>query len=132
MLDGSGTTTYGFDELGSPTSVASPGPKTVGYRYDLDGNRAKLIYPDSTAVNYAYDKAGRLASLTDWASRTTGFSYYDCWVDDARLVVLNARSAASRGAHIMTRTRVTRSLGKELPAMLPKAGDFSGVSSRVP
>lgn len=38
----------------------------------------------------------------------TGFSYYDCWVDDARLVVLNARSAAARGAQIHTRTRVTR------------------------
>jgi glycerol-3-phosphate dehydrogenase len=37
-----------------------------------------------------------------------GFSYYDCWVDDARLVVLNARSAAKRGASILTRTRVTR------------------------
>src|SRR5690606_8759720 len=36
-----------------------------------------------------------------------GFSYSDCWVDDARLVVLNALDAAERGAHIMTRTRVT-------------------------
>ncbi len=36
-----------------------------------------------------------------------GFAYYDCWVDDARLVVLNARSAALRGSRIATRTRVT-------------------------
>ena len=36
-----------------------------------------------------------------------GFAYHDCWVDDARLVVLNARSAAARGARIATRTRVT-------------------------
>jgi len=34
-----------------------------------------------------------------------GFVYYDCWVDDARLVVLNARSAAAHGATIQTRTR---------------------------
>jgi len=34
-----------------------------------------------------------------------GFVYYDCWVDDARLVVLNARSAARHGATILTRTR---------------------------
>jgi glycerol-3-phosphate dehydrogenase len=34
-----------------------------------------------------------------------GFSYYDCWVDDARLVVLNARSAAQKGAQILPRTR---------------------------
>jgi len=34
-----------------------------------------------------------------------GFAYSDCWVDDARLVVLNARDAANRGARIFTRTR---------------------------
>jgi glycerol-3-phosphate dehydrogenase len=34
-----------------------------------------------------------------------GFEYSDCWVDDARLVVLNALDAHERGAHIMTRTR---------------------------
>jgi len=37
----------------------------------------------------------------------TGFSYYDCWVDDARLVVVNARSAAARGARILPRTRLS-------------------------
>ncbi|MFV0299034.1 MAG: glycerol-3-phosphate dehydrogenase [Hyphomicrobiaceae bacterium] len=36
-----------------------------------------------------------------------GFSYWDCWVDDARLVVLNARQAADLGAIILPRTRVT-------------------------
>ncbi len=36
-----------------------------------------------------------------------GFSYWDCWVDDARLVVLNARVAANRGAVISPRTPVT-------------------------
>ena len=35
-----------------------------------------------------------------------GFEYSDCWVDDARLVVLNARDAAERGAEIMVGTRV--------------------------
>lgn len=33
------------------------------------------------------------------------FSYSDCWVDDSRLVVLNAMDAAQRGASIHTRTR---------------------------
>ena len=36
---------------------------------------------------------------------TRGFEYSDCWVDDARLVVLTARDAALRGADIRTRTR---------------------------
>ncbi|TVQ57362.1 MAG: glycerol-3-phosphate dehydrogenase [Rhodobacteraceae bacterium] len=35
-----------------------------------------------------------------------GFAYYDCWVDDARLVVLNAVDAARRGAEVLTRTAV--------------------------
>ena len=35
------------------------------------------------------------------------FEYSDGWVNDARLVVLNARDAADRGAIIRTRTKVT-------------------------
>ena len=35
------------------------------------------------------------------------WEYSDGWVDDARLVVLNARDAAARGAVIRTRARVT-------------------------
>jgi glycerol-3-phosphate dehydrogenase len=35
-----------------------------------------------------------------------GFAYSDCWVDDSRLVVLNAIDAAARGATIRTRTRL--------------------------
>lgn len=34
-----------------------------------------------------------------------GFEYYDCWVDDARLVVNNAIDAAERGATIKTGVR---------------------------
>lgn len=36
---------------------------------------------------------------------TRGFAYSDGWVDDARLVVLNALDARERGAHVATRTR---------------------------
>ncbi len=36
-----------------------------------------------------------------------GFEYSDCWVDDARLVVLNALDAAQRGARIMPRTKLS-------------------------
>jgi len=38
---------------------------------------------------------------------TRGFVYSDGWVDDARLVVLNARDAADRGATVLTRWRCT-------------------------
>jgi glycerol-3-phosphate dehydrogenase len=36
------------------------------------------------------------------------YEYSDCWVEDSRLVALNARDAEARGATIMTRTKVTR------------------------
>ena len=36
-----------------------------------------------------------------------GFEYSDCWVDDARFVVLNARDAADKGAAVHVRTKVT-------------------------
>ena len=34
------------------------------------------------------------------------FEYSDCWIEDSRLVVLNARDAADRGARINVRTKV--------------------------
>ena len=42
-----------------------------------------------------------------------GFEYSDCWVNDARLVVLNARDAADRGAEIRTRTEVVSAERKD-------------------
>jgi glycerol-3-phosphate dehydrogenase len=37
----------------------------------------------------------------------TGFEYSDCWVNDARLVALNAVDARERGAEVLTRTACT-------------------------
>jgi glycerol-3-phosphate dehydrogenase len=42
------------------------------------------------------------------ATFSRGFVYSDAFVDDARLVVLNAIDAAERGATILTRTRCTQ------------------------
>ncbi|MEM9735635.1 MAG: glycerol-3-phosphate dehydrogenase, partial [Pseudomonadota bacterium] len=44
---------------------------------------------------------------------TKGFEYSDAWVEDSRLVVLNARDAANRGAEILPRTRVERAERRE-------------------
>jgi glycerol-3-phosphate dehydrogenase len=49
------------------------------------------------------DPAGK--PLQDLYSKA--FEFSDCWVNDARMVVLNARDAAERGATIRTRTTVT-------------------------
>ena len=59
VQDGTGTTSYTYDEFDRLQSVGAPGG-TVAYRYDADGNRTKVIYPDTTAVNYSFDKASRL------------------------------------------------------------------------
>ncbi|HUN44198.1 MAG TPA: glycerol-3-phosphate dehydrogenase [Acetobacteraceae bacterium] len=71
------------------------------FLYDHLGGR-KLL-PPTRVVDLRRDPAG--APLRP--GFTTGFEYSDCWVDDARLVVLNARDAAARGADIRTRTRCT-------------------------
>ncbi|ALO47058.1 glycerol-3-phosphate dehydrogenase [Pseudohongiella spirulinae] len=36
---------------------------------------------------------------------SVGFEYSDCWVDDARLVIMNARQAANHGALVLPRTK---------------------------
>jgi RHS repeat-associated protein len=76
MTDGTGVTSYAYDETERLISVTSPGPKSVGYRYDLDGNRTKLIYPDGTAVTYTFNKGSQLASLQDWGSRSVTYTYW--------------------------------------------------------
>jgi glycerol-3-phosphate dehydrogenase len=66
--------------------------------YDHIGGR-KLLPPTRT-LRLDRDEAG--APLKE-VSRL-GFEYSDCWVQDARLVVLNARDAQARGADIWVRT----------------------------
>jgi glycerol-3-phosphate dehydrogenase len=71
------------------------------FLYDHIGGR-KLLPPTRT-LDMRTDAAGRpLKKLFRRA-----FEYSDCWVNDARLVVLNARDAADRGATIRTRAKVT-------------------------
>jgi glycerol-3-phosphate dehydrogenase len=67
--------------------------------YNHLGGRRKL--PRARRINLRRDPAG--APLRPVFR--TGFAYPDCWVEDARLVVLNAVDARERGAEILTRTR---------------------------
>jgi len=66
--------------------------------YDHIGGRRSL--PGSHGVNLADPHWG--SGLKPGFSK--GFVYSDAWVDDARLVVLNAVDAAERGATILTGT----------------------------
>ncbi|WP_394891559.1 glycerol-3-phosphate dehydrogenase [Mesorhizobium sp. AaZ16] len=72
------------------------------FLYDHIGGR-KLLPPTRT-LDMTRDPAGKpLKPLF-----RTAFEYSDGWVNDARLVVLNARDAAERGATIRTRAKVVR------------------------
>jgi glycerol-3-phosphate dehydrogenase len=60
------------------------------------------LLPATRSVDLTRDEVGKPLIAGRY---TKGFEYSDCFVDDARLVVLNARDAADRGAVIRTRTR---------------------------
>jgi len=70
------------------------------FLYDHLGGRE--ILPGTRSLDLDDGPVG--APLMDKFQRA--FEYSDCWVEDSRLVVLNARDAADRGARIMTRTKV--------------------------
>lgn len=72
------------------------------FLYDHIGGR-KLL-PATRSVDLAHDEVGKPLAPGRFVR---GFEYSDCFVDDARLVVLTARDAADRGADIRTRTRAT-------------------------
>ena len=59
------------------------------------------VLPASTTVDLRRHPAGKPLK----PEFTKGFVYSDGWVDDARLVVLNAMDAAQRGATVLTRWR---------------------------
>ena len=70
------------------------------FLYDHLAKRELL--PGSRGIDMRRHAAG--APLIDSIKR--GFVYSDGWVDDARLVVLNAMDAKERGAEILTRTKL--------------------------
>jgi glycerol-3-phosphate dehydrogenase len=73
------------------------------FLYDHIGGRKKL--PGTKRVTLASDPTGAPLKAGVFA---TGFEYSDCFVDDARLVALNAMSARDHRAVIATRSRAVR------------------------
>ncbi|KAA3450778.1 glycerol-3-phosphate dehydrogenase [Mesorhizobium sp. SARCC-RB16n] len=71
------------------------------FLYDHLGGRKRL--PATRTLDLRTAPEG--APIKDNFKR--GFEYSDCWVDDARLVVINALDAAERGAKVFTRTACT-------------------------
>ena len=70
------------------------------FLYDHMGGRQ--ILPATRTMTLAGTREG--APLMD--KFVKAYEYSDCWVEDSRLVALNARDAHMRGAQILTRTKV--------------------------
>ena len=69
--------------------------------YDHLGRRVSL--PGTRRINLRTAPEGRAIQ----PGFVTAFEYSDCWVDDARLVALNALDAAAHGAEILVGTQAT-------------------------
>ncbi|MCU6455173.1 glycerol-3-phosphate dehydrogenase [Sphingomonas sp. A2-49] len=97
------------------------------FLYDHLGGRRRL--PATQTIDLARDPRG--AGLKPGQSRA--FVYADCWVEDSRLVVLNARDAANRGADIRTRTRLiaARREGDRWHATIADANGTARVTARA-
>ena len=70
------------------------------FLYDTLGGRK--ILPPTRTLDLTRDPAGKPLN----PKFRHAYEYSDCWVEDSRLVVLNARDAEARGAQIMVGTRV--------------------------
>ncbi|MEZ5856506.1 MAG: glycerol-3-phosphate dehydrogenase [Hyphomicrobiaceae bacterium] len=103
--------------------------RTGLFLYDHLARRRLL--PGSSALNLSAVGGGAVFK----PPFNHGFTYWDCWVDDARLVVLNARAAAMKGGTILTRTKVAkvrRADGAWLASLVDaRTGQVSEVAARV-
>ena len=75
MTDGTGTTSYAYDQLDRLTESKDGHGDTTSYEYDLANEQTKITYPNTKSVTRTYDKAGRLEKVTDWSEHTTKFVY---------------------------------------------------------
>ncbi|WWP02137.1 MAG: glycerol-3-phosphate dehydrogenase [Candidatus Dasytiphilus stammeri] len=62
---------------------------------------SSVSLPSSKSIKFGQDSILK-------PSFSRGFEYYDCWIDDARLVVLNAQEVIKHGSEVRTRFRVIR------------------------
>ncbi len=96
------------------------------FLYDHIGGRHLL--PPTRSVDLRRDEVGK--PLVPGRYRR-GFEYSDCFVDDARLVVLTAKDAADRGAEIRTRKRATDIRQEQGIWRVTVEDSFSGARSSV-
>ncbi len=97
------------------------------FLYDRIGGQSKL--PSTEVIKLSDHPTGRI--LKDKFQKA--FVYSDGWVHDSRLVALNARDAALRGADIRVRTKVIKADrdGDHWRVKLEKDGEVEEVQARI-
>jgi D-erythritol 1-phosphate dehydrogenase len=97
------------------------------FLYDHLGGRKRL--PGCRRINLRAAPEGHI--IRDEFG--LAFEYSDCWVDDARLVVLNALDARQRGATVLTRTtaKSARRVDGLWQIDLGEDGNAAGTSYRL-
>jgi YD repeat-containing protein len=87
MVDATGTTFYGYDDLDRVTPVTysasgnlnDPNNLVLGYQFDNANHVTGMTYPGGEQVNYGYDNAGRLLTVQDVVGSSTynyKYQYY--------------------------------------------------------
>ncbi|MCJ2183535.1 glycerol-3-phosphate dehydrogenase [Novosphingobium sp. 1949] len=97
------------------------------FLYDHLGGRKAL--PGTETIDL-----GRSARGKGLKTKGRAFVYSDGWVEDSRLVVLNAMDAAARGARIATRTRLIDAKsenGEWVATLETKTGETRTVRARM-
>ncbi len=95
--------------------------------YDHLGGRK--ILPATKTLDLTRDEAGKPLKK----SLKKAFEYSDCWVQDSRLVVLNAVDAKARGARILTRAKVisAKRRGDLWEVEIDRSGEYLKIRTRV-
>ena len=97
------------------------------FLYDHLGGRK--ILPGTRSIDLTRDETGEPLK----PEFTRAFEYSDCWVEDARLVVLNAIGARERGGDIRTRTRCIAARRQDglWHCTLERHGERSTIAARM-
>ncbi len=75
MVDGTGESTFAYDEFSRLRESEDGHGNLVGYGYNLGEELTAIAYPNGKGISRTFDKAGRLENVTDWLGGTTAFSY---------------------------------------------------------
>jgi RHS repeat-associated protein len=75
IADGTGTTSYNYDQLDRLIEAVDGHGNVSKYEYDRAEEQTRITYPNSKSVSRTYDGAGRVKSVTDWLENTTKFAY---------------------------------------------------------